>query len=89
MTVIEFMDQLIPGTDTDLVNILQKRMSKKGMKFLLKTKVTQMETKANNIHVSMENEHTTDKPLLFQQILVSIGHKPNKTKLIQKKQTCI
>ena len=38
VTVVEFMDQLIPGADTDLVNILQKRMAKKGVKFLLKLK---------------------------------------------------
>ena len=39
VTVVEFMDQLIPGVDVDLVNVLQKCMSKKGVKFLLKTKV--------------------------------------------------
>src|SRR5204863_4293622 len=33
VTVVEFMDQLIPGADADLVNILQKRMVKKGFKF--------------------------------------------------------
>lgn len=45
VTVVEFMDQLIPGADADLVNVLQKRMAKKGVKFLLKTKVTAMEAK--------------------------------------------
>lgn len=29
VTVVEFMDQLIPGADFDLVNVLQKRMQKK------------------------------------------------------------
>lgn len=28
VTVVEFMDQLIPGADADLVNVLQKRMQK-------------------------------------------------------------
>ena len=45
VTVVEFMDQLIPGADTDLVNVLQKRMVKKGVKFLLKTKVTRSKPK--------------------------------------------
>lgn len=77
VTVVEFMDQLIPGADTDLVNILQKRMVKKGIKFLLKTKVTAVEAKKDGIYVSMEGEHATEKPLCFQQVLVSVGRKPN------------
>lgn len=77
VTVVEFMDQLIPGADSDLVNVLQKRMTKKGVKFLLKTKVTAVEAKKDGIYVSMEGEHKTDKPLCFQQVLVAVGRKPN------------
>jgi dihydrolipoamide dehydrogenase len=77
VTVVEFLDQLIPAADTDLVAVLQKRMTKKGVKFLLKTKVTKVDAKKDGIHVSMEGEHATDKPLCFQQVLVSVGRKPN------------
>ncbi|MBA2652605.1 MAG: dihydrolipoyl dehydrogenase [Tatlockia sp.] len=77
VTVVEFMDQLIPGADADLVNVLQKRMIKKGVKFLLKTKVTAIEAKKDGIYVVMEGEHATDKPLCFQQVLKSVGRKPN------------
>ena len=77
VTVVEFMDQLIPGADADLVNVLQKRMTKKGIKFLLKTKVTAVDAKKDAIYVSMEGEHATDKPLSFQQVLVAVGRKPN------------
>ncbi|MBA2710561.1 MAG: dihydrolipoyl dehydrogenase [Tatlockia sp.] len=77
VTVVEFMDQLIPGADADLVNVLQKRMTKKGVKFLLKTKVTGMEAKKDGIYVSMEGAHSTEKPLCYEQILVSVGRKPN------------
>jgi dihydrolipoamide dehydrogenase len=77
VTVVEFLDQLIPGADLDLVNVLQKRMLKKGVKFLLKTKVTAVDAKKDGIYVSMEGQHATDKPLCFQQVLVSVGRKPN------------
>lgn len=77
VTVVEFMDQLIPAADADLVNVLQKRMAKKGVKFLLKTKVTKIEAKKEGIYVSMEGEHATEKPLCFQQVLKSVGRKPN------------
>lgn len=77
VTVVEFMDQLIPGADTDLVNVLQKRMAKKGVKFLLKTKVTAMEAKKDGIYVTMEGEHATDKPISFQQVLYCVGRRAN------------
>lgn len=77
VTVVEFLDQLIPGADADLINVLQKRMTKKGVKFLLKTKVTGVEAKKEGLYVSMEGAHATDKPLCFQQILVAVGRKPN------------
>lgn len=77
VTVVEFLDQLIPGADADLVNVLQKRMTKKGVKFLLKTKVTAVDAKKDGIYVSMEGEHATTTPLCFQQVLVAVGRKPN------------
>ena len=77
VTVVEFLDQLIPSADADLVNVLQKYMTKKGIKFLLKTKVTAMDAKKDGIYVTMEGEHATAKPLCFQQVLVSVGRKPN------------
>lgn len=77
VTVVEFMDQLMPGADADLVSVLQKRMTKKGVTFLLKTKVTAVEAKKDGIYVSMEGEHGTDKPLRFQQVLLSVGRRPN------------
>ncbi len=77
VTVVEFMDQLMPGADKDLVTILQKRMEKKGVNFLLKTKVTKVEAKKDALHVSMEGDKSPDKPLKFKQILLSVGRKPN------------
>ena len=77
VTVVEFLDQLMPGADSDLVSVLQKRMTKKGVKFMLKTKVTAIDAKKDGLYVSMEGEHATSKPLCFQQVLVSVGRKPN------------
>lgn len=85
VTVVEFMDQLIPGADADLVSILQKRMGKHGINFKLKTKVTSIEAKKDGIYVGMEGEHAADKPLLFQQVLVAVGRKPNGDKIAADK----
>jgi dihydrolipoamide dehydrogenase len=77
VTVVEFLDQLMPGADKDLVTILQKRMEKKGIKFLLKTKVTKVDAKKDALHVTMEGDNAPDKPMKFNQILLSVGRKPN------------
>lgn len=77
VTVVEFMDQLIPGADADLVNVVQKRMAKKGVQFMLNTKVTAIQAKKEGIYVSMEGQHATKEPLCFQQVLVAVGRKPN------------
>ena len=77
VTVVEFADQLMPGADTDLVNVLKKRITKQGVTCLLGTKVTAMDAKKDGIHVSMEGAHATKKPEVFQQVLVAVGRKPN------------
>nr|MCH9717996.1 FAD-dependent oxidoreductase [Gammaproteobacteria bacterium] len=77
VTVVEFADQLMPGVDTDLVSVLQKRMVKKGVKCLTKTKVVAIDAKKDGIHVSMEGAHATAKPEVYQQVLVAVGRKPN------------
>lgn len=85
VTVVEFLDQLIPAADLDLVQVLQKRMQKKGVTFLLKTKVTKVEAKKEGLFVTMEGEHATSKPLCFQQMLVAVGRKPNGNKINAEK----
>ena len=77
VTVVEFADQLMPGADVDLVNVLKKRMTKQGVKCLLKTKVTAMDAKKDGIHVTTEGAHATAKPEVFKQVLVAVGRKPN------------
>jgi dihydrolipoamide dehydrogenase len=81
VTVVEFADQLIPGADADLVNILQKRLTKQGVTCWLKTKVTAMQAQKDGIEVTMEGAHATDKPMLFKQVLVAVGRKPNGGKI--------
>lgn len=76
VTVVEFMDQLMPGADPDLVQVLQKRMTKKGVIFLLKTKVTAVTAKKTAIEVSMQGPDGQITQS-FQQVLVGVGRRPN------------
>jgi dihydrolipoamide dehydrogenase len=76
VTVVELMDQIIPGADRDIVTPLMKRISKHYEKIYLKTKVTKVEAKADGLHVSFEGEGApaTDR---FDKVLVAVGRKPN------------
>lgn len=77
VTVVEFMDQLMPGADLDLVKVLHKRLEAKGVNILLKTKVVDVKAEKDGLYVSLEGEGASDKPLKFAQMLVAVGRRPN------------
>lgn len=77
ITVVEFMDQLMPGADKDMVKPLHTRIGKRYENIMLKTKVTAMEAQKEGLKVTFENdkgEVTTDT---FDKVLVSVGRRPN------------
>ena len=76
ITVVELMDQLIPGADKDLVNPLAKRLFGQYENVLLKTTVTNVEARADGLVVSFDGAKApaTDT---FDKILVAVGRRPN------------
>ena len=54
VTVVELMDQIIPGADKDIVTPLMKRINKRYEKILLKTKVTAVAAEANGLRVTFD-----------------------------------
>jgi dihydrolipoamide dehydrogenase len=76
VTVIEMMDQLMPGADPDVVAPMAKRIGKFYEKILLRTKVTKVEAKKDALDVSYEGPEGT-KTEAFDAILVSVGRRPN------------
>ena len=76
VTIVELMDQIIPGADKDLVTPLFKRISKDYENIFLKAKVTKVEAKPEGLVVSFEggSAPATDS---FDHILVAVGRKPN------------
>lgn len=76
VTIVEFMDQLIPGADKDIVKPLHKRIEGRYEAILTKTKVTAIEAQKKGLKVTMEGPdgETTDT---FDKVLVAVGRKPN------------
>lgn len=77
ITIVELMDQIIPGADKDIVMPLQKRIQKRYKSILLKTKVTKVEAKKDGLYVTFEGEGAPDKPVCFDRILCAVGRRPN------------
>ncbi|MGO9740472.1 MAG: dihydrolipoyl dehydrogenase [Roseiarcus sp.] len=76
ITVIEMMDQLIPGADRDIVRPLLERLETRYRKILLGTKVTRVEARPDALHVSYEGRGGEGTEA-FDAMLVSVGRKPN------------
>jgi dihydrolipoamide dehydrogenase len=76
ITVVELMDQLIPGCDADLVKPLHQRIKKWYESIYLKTKVTRIEAKEEGLQVFFEGEGAPESEL-FDKVLVAVGRRPN------------
>ncbi|CUJ10753.1 dihydrolipoyl dehydrogenase [Cognatishimia activa] len=80
VTIVEFMDQIIPGADKDIVKPLHKRIEGRYEAILTKTKVTAVEATKKGMKVTMEGPdgETVDT---FDKVLVSVGRRPNGAKI--------
>jgi dihydrolipoamide dehydrogenase len=76
VTVVELMDQLIPGADKDLVAPLHKRLAGQFEKILLKTKITGVEAREVGLLAHFEGPDGVISAL-FDQVLVAVGRKAN------------
>ena len=77
VTVVEYMDQLMPGADKDIVKPLHKRIEGRYENILLKTKVKNVEAQKNGLKVTFENDKGEESTDTFDKVLVSVGRKPN------------
>jgi dihydrolipoamide dehydrogenase len=80
VTVVEFMDQIIPGADADLIKPLAKRLGGKLKGVHLKTKVVEAKATKKGIEVSYEGENIPETTV-FDRVLVSVGRSANGNKI--------
>jgi dihydrolipoamide dehydrogenase len=76
VTVVEFMDQLMPGADADLVRPLATLLKKRGIAVHLKTKVAKIEAKKDGLVAGFEGE-SIPATTRFDRVLVAVGRSPN------------
>ncbi|HET6347641.1 MAG TPA: dihydrolipoyl dehydrogenase, partial [Candidatus Krumholzibacteria bacterium] len=78
VSVVEMLPGLLlPGADRDLVAILEKRLNKSFERILVNTRVTGANEVSDGICVKLEG--ATNEEVTYDQVLVSVGRKPNTT----------
>ena len=77
VTVVEYLDRILPGMDLETVKQFQRLLEKQGVKFQLGSKVTKVETSKSGAKVTVEpaagGEATT---LDADVVLIAIGRRP-------------
>ena len=78
ISIVEMMDQIIPGADKDVVMPLHKRLEKRYEAIMLKTSVTKVDAKDDGLWVTFEGDNApSENPKRYDRILVAVGRRPN------------
>ena len=80
VTVVEFMEQLMPGADPDLVKPLQMLLKKRGVAIHTSCKVLKVSAGKKALTAEFEGASTPEGKD-FDRVLVSVGRTPNGGKL--------
>jgi len=76
VSVVEFMDRIVPGMDGALSKELTKVLKKQGMKFYVSHKVKSVERNGDAVIVQAENAKGETITLEGDYSLVSVGRRP-------------
>ena len=77
VTVVEFLDRIVPGTDTEVAKAFEKVLTKQGMSFKLSTKVTGAKASAKGVELTVEPVAGGGaETLKADYVLVAIGRRP-------------
>ncbi|HUE25131.1 MAG TPA: dihydrolipoyl dehydrogenase [Solirubrobacteraceae bacterium] len=73
ITVVELLDQLMPGTDPDLVKPLQKRITERYEAIHTETEVVSLTPQKSGIKVQLSSGDAQ----AYDRVLVAVGRRPN------------
>ncbi|MEM7485965.1 MAG: dihydrolipoyl dehydrogenase [Bacteroidota bacterium] len=76
VTVVEYMDRIIPGMDSALSKELMKAMKKQKVKFNLSHKVKSVERKGDEVIIKADNKKGEEVTFTGDYCLVSVGRRP-------------
>ena len=77
VTVIEMMDEILGGMDKELSGLLRAEYAKRGIQFMLTTKVVSLEMAADNqVQVNYESSEGVSGAVVAEKLLMSVGRRP-------------
>ncbi len=77
VTVVEFLDRIVPGMDGEVGKMFQRTLKKQGMVFKLSTKVTGAKANKDGVALTIEPAKGGDaQDLQADVVLVAIGRRP-------------
>jgi len=76
VTVIEFLDRIVPSLDAEVSKKFQSILKKQKMKFKMGTKVMGAEVKGDSVTLKLENKKGKESEEEFDVVLVAIGRRP-------------
>jgi dihydrolipoamide dehydrogenase len=77
VTVVEFLDRITPGMDTEVATAFRKALEKQGIAFKLGTKVTSAKTGGKGVDLTLEPAAGgAQEKLNADVVLVAIGRRP-------------
>lgn len=77
VTVVEYLDRIVPGMDLEVAKQFQKSMEKQGIKFLLGQKVLSAKKDSKGVKLSVESVSDNSKQEMDADVvLVAIGRRP-------------
>ncbi len=77
VTVVEFLDRIVPGTDTETAKTFQRALTKQGLNFKLGSKVTGAKSMGKAVELTVEPVAGGEAEVLTADyVLVAIGRRP-------------
>ncbi len=77
VTVVEFLDRIVPGMDGEIAKTFQRVLKKQGMKFKLSTKVTSATKEGSSVKLTLEQAKSgKTENLECDVLLIAVGRKP-------------
>jgi len=72
VTVVEYLDRILPGTDAEIAREAQKLLKRQGLTFILEAKVTGARKQDQGAVVQIEGRD----PLQADRVLLAVGRRP-------------
>lgn len=76
VTVVELLNQLLPGCDTQVSRLLERTLSKQGIKVLTGSSVDRCERVGDKAQVRVKSADNSTSELTANKILVAVGRRP-------------